>query len=61
MALRPAHRPAQEWLADLQKAKAEASTGYKPKMTIQDLLERFNGACGAAASVRGGGRRRRLT
>ncbi|MEW5303604.1 MAG: hypothetical protein WDW36_006280 [Sanguina aurantia] len=35
-----AHRPAVEWLSDLQRAKVEGSTGSKPKSSIQDLLER---------------------
>lgn len=31
-----------EWLTDLQKAKADGNGGFKPKTTIQDLLERIN-------------------
>mmetsp|Transcript_36136 Transcript_36136/g.80419 ORF Transcript_36136/g.80419 Transcript_36136/m.80419 type:complete len:530 (-) Transcript_36136:827-2416(-) len=42
MALITAHRPAVEWLTDLQKAKAEGISGNKPKITIQDLIERIN-------------------
>ncbi|KAG1662076.1 hypothetical protein FOA52_011551 [Chlamydomonas sp. UWO 241] len=40
MLARDAHRPALEWLSDLQKAKGGSAD--KPKTTIQDLLERFN-------------------
>jgi len=42
MALISAHRPAAEWLNDLNKAKLDGSTGLKPKTTIQDLIERIN-------------------
>ncbi|KAG2442802.1 hypothetical protein HXX76_002881 [Chlamydomonas incerta] len=37
-----AHRPAVEWLSDLQRAKQEGLTGTKPKITIQDLIEKVN-------------------
>ncbi|KAF5839744.1 hypothetical protein DUNSADRAFT_18746 [Dunaliella salina] len=36
------HRPAMVWLTELQKAKAEGGTTTKPKITVQDLLERIN-------------------
>ncbi|PNH02193.1 hypothetical protein TSOC_011856, partial [Tetrabaena socialis] len=36
------HRPAVVWLNDLQRAKLEGMTGTKPKVTIQDLLEKIN-------------------
>ncbi|GLI68915.1 hypothetical protein VaNZ11_013335 [Volvox africanus] len=36
------HRPAIEWLSDLQRAKVEGMSGTKPKITIQDLIEKVN-------------------
>ncbi|EFJ52201.1 hypothetical protein VOLCADRAFT_87118 [Volvox carteri f. nagariensis] len=36
------HRPAIEWLSDLQRAKVEGLSGAKPKITIQDLIEKVN-------------------
>lgn len=36
------HRPATEWLTDLQRAKLEGITGSKPKITILDMLEKVN-------------------
>eukprot|EP00798_Chlamydomonas_sp_ICE-L_P007903 gene7903-1115_t len=41
MALNNTHRPAEEWLADLSKAK-NSNHGMRPKVTLQDLQERIN-------------------
>lgn len=36
------HRPADVWLSDLQRAKAEGASGARLKVSIQDILERMN-------------------
>jgi hypothetical protein len=38
------HRPASAWLTQLQRAKVEAVNSGKPRTTIQDLIDRLNGA-----------------
>lgn len=36
------HRPAEVWLSDLTRAKAEGASGSKTKTSLQDILERIN-------------------